>query len=119
MILQPAGPNTKPDNIVDGWTGSCNIDAFDPACWDLIDRHCRERLPDLAGNRNLLGYFCDNECMYGQPHVDRAWTGRLSDLEKPPDEPTLLQRYLAQPEGKPGGDFAWRWALGRLGHHHR
>ena len=39
----------------------------------------------------------------------------MSDLAKPPTAATLLQRCLAQPEGKPAGNFAWNWVLARHG----
>ena len=98
-----------------GWKGAFNVDVFDPLCWERIEAHFRTHYAELTDNPNLVGYFSDNECMYGQPKTDAAWTGRLEDLQTPPQFATLLQRCLAQPEGKPGGDFAWKWVLARHG----
>ncbi|MCC5829585.1 MAG: hypothetical protein JJU36_09080 [Phycisphaeraceae bacterium] len=97
-----------PERIVCG-----NIDVFDEHCWRRIDRRFQESWAELKDNRNLLGYFCDNECMYGQPMTDSAWTGRLSDLDNPPAAPTLLQEYLALPPDRAGHRAAWDWVLQR------
>ena len=113
MVVQPDRDEQTGKLI--GWKGCFNLDAFDPLCWQRIDRYASQNYAELRDNPNLLGYYSDNECMYGQPHTDAAWTGKLEDLEEPPRCATLLQRYLAQPEGKPGGEFAWKWALERHG----
>ena len=92
-----------------------NLDVFDPDCWRIIEEAFSARWTDLRDHRDLLGYFCDNECMYGQPETDAAWTGKFSDLQKPPSKPTLLQQHLVLPEDRPGGIAAWAWLLARHG----
>ncbi len=92
-----------------------NIDVFDPQVWQRVEDDHRPRIAALVDKRHFLGYFCDNECMYGQPHTDAAWTGKFSDLSTPPAVPTLLQSYLALPESRPGGAWAWKWVLQRHG----
>lgn len=90
-----------------------NIDVFDPLTWQQIEPEVKKQTAAVADNPNLVGYFCDNEATYGQPHTDAAWTGKFSDLSAPPSAPTLLQAYLALPEGRAGRDWAWKWVLAR------
>jgi len=92
---------------------SGNIDVFDESTWQRIDTMVALSTKGLSDNTNLLGYFCDNESVYGQPATDPAWTGKLSDLSAPLNAPTLLQVYLALPESRPGGAWAWKWLLDR------
>ncbi|GDY11894.1 hypothetical protein LBMAG53_07720 [Planctomycetota bacterium] len=112
MLLEP---KRDASGAIVGTQSSFNIDVFDPEVWNRIDQRCRNEFAELRDNPNLLGYFSDNECTYGQPETDVAWTGKMSDLAKPPTAATLLQRCLAQPEGKPAGNFAWNWVLARHG----
>ncbi len=92
---------------------SGNIDVFDESTWQRIDTMVAMSTKGLSDHPNLLGYFCDNESVYGQPATDPAWTGKLSDLSAPLKTPTLLQSYLALPETRPGGAWAWKWLLDR------
>ncbi|MCU0374634.1 MAG: hypothetical protein MUF24_04930 [Chitinophagaceae bacterium] len=92
-----------------------NIDVFDESVWTEIDKMIATSTEGLANNPNLLGYFCDNESMYGQPATDPAWTGKISDMAAPPTRPTLLQLYLALPADREGGKAAWQWILKRHG----
>jgi hypothetical protein len=98
-----------------GWGHGPNIDVFNPAVWRQVEAHFRTHFAKLHENSSLLGYFCDNECMYGQPRTDAAWTGKLSDLATPPPVPTLLQQCLTQPEDRASCKAAWEWVLARHG----
>lgn len=90
------------------------IDVFDPRFHAAYETACRERAGALAGSRDLIGYFTDNEPGWGQAHREHVWGGNANVA---PNEPTplLLQACLALPPERPAHAAAWRFVLDRHG----
>jgi len=95
-----------------------HIDVFDPAWQQAYDARCRDICTPLAHQKDLIGYFVDNESGWGQARKDFVWGGDhgpLIDKNVLGEEPLLLQCFLALEENRPGHKAAWDFVLHRHG----
>jgi len=93
-------------------------DVFDPAWRTAYAACCRETCAPLAGSRDLVGYFVDNEGHWGTARRDYVWgqdNGPMVDRNVLGMEPLLLQTFLASDPKHPGHQAAWDWVLARHG----
>lgn len=72
--------------------GNGQSDYFSDEFIERVDRITREKVPPLADDPNLVGWFLDNELKWGK------------DWRIPPT--TLLEDYMTLPEGSPGRKMA-------------
>ena len=93
-------------------------DVFDPAWRAAYATRCRETCAPLAGSRDLVGYFVDNEGHWGTARRDFVWgqdNGPMVDRNVLGMEALLLQTFLAADPKHPGHQAAWDWVLARHG----
>ena len=92
------------------------VDVFDPAWLKAYEERCRETCAPLAGSRDLVGYFVDNEGGWYTTRRDFVWgqdNGPMVDRDIFGSEPLLLQMFLAADAKHPGHQAAWDWVLAR------
>ncbi len=94
------------------------VDVFDPAWRTAYAARCRETCAPLAGSRDLVGYFVDNEGHWGTARRDFVWgqdDGPMVDRNVLGMEALLLQTFLAADPKHAGHQAAWDWLLARHG----
>jgi hypothetical protein len=94
------------------------VDVFDPAWGRAYEDRCRETCAPLAGSRDLVGYFVDNEGHWHTARRDFVWgqdDGPMVDRDVLGQEALLLQMFLAADPRHPGRQAAWDWVLERHG----
>jgi hypothetical protein len=88
-----------------------HVDVFDTDWQRTYDKAVARICERFRDNRNLLGYFTDNEPGMAFPGEDAVWGGR--DATVAGKAPLMLQCFLTLPRERPGHAGAWTWLLER------
>jgi len=94
-----------------------HVDVFDAGWQRAYDGRCKEVCTLLAGGKDLVGYFTDNEASWGQARRDHVWgdKGDVLDKNVKGKEPLLLQHFLTLDVKRGGHKAAWEFVLKRHG----